>query len=282
MSKTRHNLFTYEELQNHQQQGSWPVADSTLLSSKYADRFEVAKKLHDIADIDFFKKHNTKQEIEEWGDDVIPNKIYSYLHSGNVFGWDLDYIAGPDSWMSHNDDVKSPDVVQRSKIYLYSWSEEEINSLIPAELSYFIEMHKDFKPVLEHYLYQNYSDQSELWEDLILYKLMIIKYNTPSATEKNRVEHRKHNSKRFGREHCDETLGGLHLGENYSEFYAKNTKTKERNMITDLTKNKMLWMHSEHAEQSGWIPTYHGTKHNPQEDLGDRYSIIMDLQVRYK
>ncbi|SVB87738.1 uncharacterized protein METZ01_LOCUS240592, partial [marine metagenome] len=54
-----------------------------MLSSKYADRFEIAKKLHDIADIDFFKKHNTRQEIEEWNDDVIPNKIYSYIHSGN-------------------------------------------------------------------------------------------------------------------------------------------------------------------------------------------------------
>ena len=53
-------------------------------------------------------------------------------------------------------------------------------------------------------------------------------------------------------------------------------------MITELADNKMLIMHGEHSEQSGWIPTYHGMQHNPQEDLGDRYSIIMDLQVRYK
>jgi hypothetical protein len=53
-------------------------------------------------------------------------------------------------------------------------------------------------------------------------------------------------------------------------------------MITELADNKMLWMHGEDSEQSGWIPTYHGMTHNPQDDLGDRYSIIMDLQARYK
>ena len=44
----------------------------------------------------------------------------------------------------------------------------------------------------------------------------------------------------------------------------------------------MLWMHGEHAKQSGFIPTFHGMIHNPQEELKERYSIIMDLQVRYK
>ena len=275
-----HKLFTLEQLQDYQQAGKWPLADSTLLSTKYADRWEMSKRLHDTVDLDFFKKHNTRKEIDSWKDEVIPNKIYSNLHSGNVFGWDEDFMAGPNAWTSN--DTNSDEVVKRSKVYFYPWSEEELTSSVPEEFSYFIEMHKDFKPVLEHYLYENYSDQSELWEDLVLYKLMIIKYNTPSATEKTRTEHRKHNSIRFGDEHCDETLAGLHLGENYSEFWAKNTKTNERDMITELADNKMLIMHGEHSEQSGWIPTYHGMQHNPQEDLGDRYSIIMDLQVRYK
>ena len=43
MSKTTHNLFTLDELHNHQQKGTWPIADSLLLATKYADRFEVAK-----------------------------------------------------------------------------------------------------------------------------------------------------------------------------------------------------------------------------------------------
>ena len=45
MSTTKHKLFTLDELHNHQQKGTWPIADSSLLATKYADRFEVAKKL---------------------------------------------------------------------------------------------------------------------------------------------------------------------------------------------------------------------------------------------
>ena len=284
MSKPRHNLFTLEELHNHQQLGTWPIADSTLLSSKYADRFEVAEKLFKIVDKNFFEKHNDERDIKEWNDPDVPNKSYSYIHTGNVFSYDDDYMSGPEAWKLKDDGVKSPEVVQRRKVYFYNWTEEEAKSYdsLPPEFTYFVEMHKDFQPVLEHYLYENYADQAGLWENLVLYKLMIISYNIPSATEKNRTKHRKHCSERFGDEHCDETMGGLHLGENYSEFWAKNTKTNEKDIITDLAKNKMLWMHGEHAKQSGFIPTFHGMIHNPQEELKERYSIIMDLQVRYK
>ena len=283
MSTTKHKLFTLDELHNHQQKGTWPIADSSLLATKYADRFEVAKKLFKTVDVDFFKKYNKEHTISEWNDPNIPNKSYSHIFSGNVFSGDDDYMNGPISWKIEDDGVKSPEVVQRRKVYFYNWTEEESQAYkMPAEFNYFVEMLKDFKPVLEHYLHENYSDQSDQWEKLVLYKLMVISYNVPSATEKNRVEHRKHCSERFGDEHCDETLGGLHLGENYSEFWAKNTKTDEQEIITDLTKNKMLWMHGEHAEQSGFIPTYHGVAHNPQEDLEERYSIIIDLQVNYK
>jgi hypothetical protein len=288
MSKTRHNLFTLEEQHNHQQLGTWPIADSTLLSTKYKDRFEVAEMLFKTVDRNFFERYNEERNITEWNDPLIPNKSYSHIYTGNAFSYDDDYMSGPISWGEKDDGVKSPEIVQRRKIYFYNWTEEELGSYdtpywaLAPELTYFVEMHKDFKPVLEHYLHENYSDQADQWKELVLYKLMVISYNIPSATEKNRTEHRKHCSERFGDEHCDETLGGLHLGENYSEFWAKNTKTNEKDIITDLAENKMLWMHGEHAEQSGFIPTFHGMIHNSQEDLGVRYSIIMDLQVRYK
>ena len=283
MTQPIHKLFTLEELHNHQQLGTWPIADSTLLSTKYKDRWEVAKKLFKTVDQSFFEKNNKKHSVKEWNDPIIPNKSYSHIWTGNTFSCDTDYMSGPKSWADADDGVKSPEVVQRRKIYFYNWTEEEANGYnFPPEFNYFVEMHKDFKPVLEHYLYENYSDQSDLWEKLVLYKLMVISYNIPSATEKNRTEHRKHCSERFGNEHCDETLGGLHLGENYSEFWAKNTKTSEKDLITDLAEDKMLWMHGEHATQSGFIPTYHGVKHNPQQELEERYSIIIDLQVRYK
>ena len=286
MSSQTHKLFTYDELKNYQQDGKWPLADSTLLSTKYADRWQMAEKLSNTVDVEFFKKYNNDYNIKEWNEESIPNKSYSYLYSGDVLSMDQDIMSGPTAWELPNEDGKQDETVNRTKIYFFNWTadnlEKDVKYNAPEEFKYFVEMQKDFQPVLEHYLYQNYADQMQLWEDLILYKLMVIKYNTPSATEKNRTEHRKHNSIRFGDDHCDETLGGLHLGENYSEFWAKNTKTNERNMITELADNKMLWMHGEHAEQSGWIPTYHGMQHNPKNELGDRYSIIMDLQVRYK
>ena len=284
MLKTKHRLFTLEELHNHQQLGTWPIADSTLLSTKYKDRWEVAKNLFKIVDNNFFEKHNDERNIKEWNDPNVPNKSYSYIHTGNVFSYDDDYMSGPEAWKLKDDGVKSPEVVQRRKVYFYNWTEEEAKSCysLPPEFTYFVEMHKDFQPVLEHYLYENYSDQAGLWENLVLYKLMVISYNIPSATEKNRIEHRKHCSERFGDEHCDETLGGLHLGENYSEFWAKNTKTDKKEVITELAEDKMLWMHGEHAKQSGFIPTFHGVQHNTQKDLEERYSIIIDLQVRYK
>ena len=77
---------------------------------------------------------------------------------------------------------------------------------------------------------------------------MIIQYNTPKATEENRAQHRKFNTERFGDEHCDETLGGLHLGENYAEFRAKNTKSNKWELIDQLADNKMLWMFGERMQ----------------------------------
>jgi hypothetical protein len=290
---TPHKLFTYNELKDHQQAGTWPLADSTLLSTKYADRWEMAKKLHDTVDVDFWKKNNTDPQVGQWANEDIPNKLYSDLYSGDVFSLDKDYCAGPNAWLLPEDGIRQDETVNRTKIYIMQYTDSNYQEgnfeQIPEELEYFIEMHKDFQPVMEHYLYENYSDQMHLWQDWqgkfdlgIIYKLMVIKYSTPCATPEQVTEHRKHCSLRYGRRHCDETLGGLHLGENYSEFWAENTKTKEQNMITELADDKMLWMHGEDSEQSGWIPTYHGVVHNPQNDLGDRYSIIIDLQARYK
>ena len=54
---------------------------------------------------------------------------------------------------------------------------------IPEALSYFTGMHEAFKTVLEYYLYECYSDQLDLI-DKVLYKLMVIQYNTPKPRRK--------------------------------------------------------------------------------------------------
>ena len=275
---TNHNLIQLEDIFTYQDKGEWPIVDSHLLSTTYKNRWEMADKLFAELDQDLFNKVNKKVEHDGWQDENIPEKSFSKKLSGSAFSNDDDFMIGPNDWDGRN--PKIGDYVQRRKVYIYDWTKDELQHTTEA-IDYFVGMHEAFKPVLEHYLYECYSDQLDLIEKL-LYKLMIIQYNTPKATEDNRTQHRKFNTERFGDEHCDETLGGLHLGENYAEFRAKNTKSNEWELIHQLADNKMLWMFGENAERSGLIPTYHGMQHNPDKDLNTRYSIIFDLQARYK
>lgn len=277
-------LFNRSELKHLQDTGEWPVNACDLLSTKYANRWEMCERLFDKMDHDKFEYYNSHDEhnIEDWADENIPDKSYAKRHGGPTFSYDVDYMIGPYDWDSAPAE-RIGDYVMRKKVYLMGWTGEHYQKYAEKfpELEYFIEMHKDYMPVLEHYYNECFTDQIDTI-DRVMYKLMVIQYTTPTATEENRTEHRKHNTERFGADHCDETLGGLHLGENYVEFEAQNVKTGDWTNIDGLNKNQALWMFSEHAEYSGWKPTYHRMIHNPEPSLGDRYSIIFDLQARYK
>jgi hypothetical protein len=277
-------LYNYNELKDLQQSGQWPQSSYDLLATKYADRFEMCERLFEKMDHEKFEYYNSHDEhtIEDWADENIPDKSYAKRHGGPTFSYDVDYMIGPHDWDSAPEE-RIGDYVMRKKVYLMEWTGEHYEKYAEKfpELEYFIEMHNDFKPVLEHYYKECFSDQYDKVER-VLYKMMLIQYATPTATDSNRAEHRKHNTERFGADHCDETLGGLHLGENYVEFEAKNTASGEWEPIYGLEEDVSLWMFSEHAERSGWLPTYHRMVHNPDPSLGDRYSIIFDLQARYK
>ena len=278
----KHNLISNKDLKDMQAAGKWPVVHSELLANKYADRYQRAGELFDVLNEDLFLALNDINDKQQpitnlVKDPNIPDKSYAYQHQGAVFGYDIDIMAGPESW---NNDVVGEDYVERRKCYIYDWTKQKLPFDLP-ELEYFVEMHNDFKPVLDYYADTCYNDQKELWQKS-LYKLMIIQYNVPTAkNNETRVIHRKHNTERFGDDHCDETLGGLHLGENFVEFHAKNTLNGTWEHIDGLEKNSMLWMFGEHAERSGWIPTYHGMIHNSDPQHNVRYSIIFDLQARY-
>lgn len=266
-----------------QSTGDWPLDHSELLATKYKDRYQVIDSLFKKLDPELFFKISTVEGddepvIEDWADPNIPDKSYALKHQGPLVGYDIDTMTGPIDW--YDEEAGAGDRVERRKLYIYDWTGEKLVHDFP-ELEYFVEMHADFKPVLEHYAKTCYTDQEDDWEK-VLYKLMIIQYNVPVADDTNRVEHRKHNTERFGAEHCDETLGGLHLGENFVEFHAKNTATGEWQTFEDLVNDGTLWMFGEHAERSGWIPTYHGMTHNSDPSHDVRYSIIFDLQARYK
>jgi len=277
------NVFQHEELRSMQETGEWPIVDSQLLATKYKDRFAMAERLMKKMNTDVFFEINSIENdespvIENWKDENIPDKSFSHWHQGPVYGYDIDTMVGPTDW--HGDIGDADDYVQRRKVYIFDWTADKLNETAPEELQYFVNMHTDFKPILEYYAEECYSEQKPDW-GRVLHKLMIIEYSTPTANDANRSEHRAHNTERFGDEHCDETLAGLHLGENYVEFHAKNTKTEKWETIDGLENNQMLWMFGEHAERSGWKVTTHGMTHNPDPNLDTRYSIIFDLQARY-
>lgn len=281
-------MFTKDQLIQMQKDDVWPLSDSNDLETRFADRWEKAEALLDPANEDFFLKFNNFDDdpvrIDNWKDENIPDKSYADKFGGACFSYDEDYMVGPEDWNDADDKPKVGDYVLRKKLYLYNWSRDRYNDQEARDenLEYFMDMHDAFVPVLEHYAQECFADQNEKVK-FHLYKLMIIMYATPTADENTLVEHRKHNTERFGPDHCDETLGGLHLGENYAEFEAQQPTSKEWVPIEGLTDNKTLWMFGEFSEQSGWTPTYHRMIHNPDPTIsGNRYSIIFDLQARYK
>lgn len=277
-----HKLYSQQQLLEKQASADLALADSELLATEFADRFDVAQQLFAKLDSNMFVNLNTTEndlpQLDDWQDEDIPHKSFAVKHQGPVFGFDIDTMIGPNDWYNESDPIG--DRVLRRKCYIYDWTHHYDISALP-ELEYFTRLHAAFKPVLEHYLKECFVDQEPEFEKN-LYKLMIIEYSHPTATEETIKEHRAHNTERFGDVHCDETLGGLHLGENYVEFYIENHLTGERKSVAGLDENKMLWFFGEHSQKSNWQPSMHGMQHNPADGLGTRYSIIFDLQARYK
>ena len=154
-------------------------------------------------------------------------------------------MAGPHD--CEHEDPPIGDYVVRKKLYIYDWTGEKLGKAA-KELDYFIQMHNDFLPIMETGKECFPRDDIKKW----LHKLMVIEYSTPTATEENVMQHRYFNTIRFGDSHCDETFAGLHLGENFIEFQAKNTINDEWEYIDGLYDSSMLWMFVEDAQSCNW------------------------------
>ena len=282
-------LYTKSELKDMQANDVWPIHEHDNLKTKFADRWQQSETLMSQVDEEFFNTFNSSftddpSRSEKWEDEDIPEKSYAYKYGGPVFSCDMDYMIGPHDWHNDSDDVqKENDYVMRKKLYLYNWSRDRYyaQSKRCPQLEYFMDMHDAFVPVLEHYANETFSEYNDRVR-FYLYKLMVIEYSTPTANEDNFIKHREHNTLRFGPEHCDETIGGLHMGENYNELEAQHPTSKQWTGVPELTEPKSLWMFGEHSERTGWTPTYHRMTHNPDPYIeGKRYSIIFDLQARF-
>jgi hypothetical protein len=276
-------MYSKQELLDKQDKAELALEKSQALETKFADRFDMAKSLFAVLDKQKFIECNDidptdPYKIEPWKDEDVPEKSFAFKHAGPVFGFDIDTMVGPESW--YNEQSGVDDYVLRRKCYIYDWTAEKLKEDFP-ELTYFTDLHKEFVPVLQHYYNECFEDQHADVSKR-LHKLMVIEYSHPTANAGNIIDHKKHNTERFGDIHCDETLGGLHLGENVVEFYIENHLTNERKSVDGLSNNNTLWFFGEFSERSGWQPSMHGMAHNKNDNTWKRYSIIFDLQARYK
>ena len=283
-------LYNKQELKQQQSDGSLAIT-SFEPSERYADKWKRCSSMMSSLTPELFYSMNSfilddQPSEEKWADENIPDKSYATRYSGPMFGCDWDYMVGPEDWNDAHDKPKVGDYVLRKKIYFYAWSEEKYQMYLDQgnprnpDIEYFLEMHLDYKDILDHYYQECFTDQADDIERL-LYKMMIIEYSCPTANADNIRAHLAFNTSRFGDSHCDETLCGLHMGENIQEVEAQSTLTKEW-IPAKLVDSQFLFMFSEHAERSGWTPTYHRMIPNKETNLTTRYVIVFDLQARYK
>jgi len=280
-------LLNKTELKAIQELGDPVLFTHPALTNEFSDRLDIARQLFDAMTPEVCEAYNSADESEQfryekWEDDDIPDKIYAHRYGGPSFSYDEDVMVGPEDWEGDKDAPKVGDYVLRRKIYMYDWTRERIEEsglIATAEMEYFMDMLDTFKPVFEHYNKECLSDQMDNVR-FYLTKVMLIEYSTPTATADNVVEHRKFNTERFGPSHIDETMLGLHLGENIQEVQTQNTVTGEWSF---LPKDSAVLLFSEFAEQSGWNPTYHRMIHNTNGGSSDkRYVVAIDWQPRYK
>jgi hypothetical protein len=280
-------LYSEAELRQLQKTpGGWCLHDSEALETKFKDRNEVANRLMAKVNEDFFYKFNDhwpddKARHVKWADENIPEKSYADRYGGPAFSCDFDYMIGPNDWV--NEDELVGDYVLRKKMYFYNWSHDRYldQPNRDPDLEYFMDYHAEFLPVLEHYARECfYTLDSKV--KFYLYKLMIIEYSCPTANEENFTEHRAHCTDRFGPNHLDETLCGLHMGENIQEFEAEDPATGLWHQVPELSQDKFNLHWGEQCDQAGWIPTPHRMIHNPDPYIeGPRYVFVFDLQARY-
>ena len=175
------------------------------------------------------------------------------------------------------DQIHDKKYVYRKKIYIkersrsnYSDYAASNNTTVP-EFEYFLNMFDDYMPFLNAREVSDFPGATDLQREL-----MLIEYGTPFATDED-VEYQKiYNSYCWGKEHSDELLGGLHLGENSQEFQILNGEEYEYvNQLND--DQHMIWMYGEFAKPYGFNDCFHRMVPQKKDKNKYRYSIIFNL-----
>tara|TARA_Y100001949_G_C15828390_1_gene260928 strand:- start:174 stop:659 length:486 start_codon:yes stop_codon:yes gene_type:complete len=118
-------------------------------------------------------------------------------------------------------------------------------------------------------------------------QLNLIRYACPDATDETLAQHRAVSSDRFGVDHIDETLFGLHLGESQPEIHAKPDNDHEDHedqstyVKVNLDNGKILFLCGEWASSIKKVKaTNHRLFYNNNYSAPVRYSLILDLTYR--
>jgi len=272
-------LHTTEELRHLQTTGEFPVSTFPVLNAKYSDRWDKAKELCEQftqplfwIDAHMHVNGDRNQSEQKITFEKIHEKNNEVNYEGNIWGWNQDYY--------YKNEKNDPSYYTlRKKLYINGGSRVSADNYKFSNpiFDYWLDFYDDMYPIVEHYARSNFTDINKF-----IHRLCIIEYSYPTATPEDYIEQREFNTVVFGQEHCDAQLGGLHLGENQSEYEAQNSVTGEYEKIPGLDNDSFLWMWGEFSENYGWKPTFHRMIHNPDPKFGTRYSLICNVVVDEK
>jgi hypothetical protein len=264
-----------------------PIANkpikSDLLSGKYSDRWEKMKQLMDSMPT---KEYLPKCKLKEG--EVNPAVKFNFQFSGHpYFNLAFDtHILDPDNIGAiQAEETFNMEYVCRKKIYISQkniWQYEgylDDGGQANEPYEYFIEMKKDFDKIIKPYYdthFEGIQDKYEFWTSM-----MMVEYACPFANDDNAIEMRTFNTNVWGPEHCDETVAGLHVGENVREFQASYTgEDGEYLYVPELMDDHYFFFYGEESQQFGYTPIYHRMVPHDSEPSSTRYSIIIDLETR--
>lgn len=257
---------------------------SELLSSKYSDRWNILKNL-----MKSFPNDTTLPTCKLRQGEKNPAIKFNFQledHEYINLAYDTHIIDSSKAPYYAEETFELP-YTMRKKIYISDKNIGKYDNYLNdggiknKDYEYFLEMYKDFKPIMERYYntqYKDVQDKYEFWPSL-----MAVEYACPFATPETAIEQRSNNTNIWGPSHADETLGGLHLGEDVQEFQASYTgQDGEYNYVPGLTDNHYMFFYGEESVQYNHIPTFHRMIPHPTNPSSTRYSIIIDLDAREK
>ena len=225
-------------------------------------------------------------DLEHVYDKEWPSREWEERFQTNGIGYDIVYKAGPHDWSLPGAGKKTGienrqqmlnDSVVRKKIYLREFQVPQVTLDVLPELDYFVQIREQFLPAVTEYT-QHFQDQTDI--EQYVFQLMLIEYSNSFIPSNSTVdEYWSWNFEKFGLPHCDESLGGLHLGENLEGFYIDKS---DKRVYYDLTKDDTVWFWGQEAAASGCEPTVHGVEYLNNSNGKNRYSVIFNLKTKRK